>query len=175
MHASYVNWPNGYVYVEFDTVLPIAGTFYVGWMQSSDFVLNVGLDRNFDEISQGQANPHIYYNVDGSWKQNTEIHGAPMIRPVMGSQSFAGIEGQKEITNGDIHLFPNPSNGKFRLSLPDNMKCEAGLYSLNGEELFAPQKLSASSDLDYSSLSQGIYLLKVSSASNVWWKKVIIQ
>ena len=173
-HAYYLNWANDFVYIPLDSPVALKSTFYIGWQQSIDFVLNVGFDRNYDDISLGQANPHIYYNVNGSWQQNTDIHGAPMIRAVMGTIPYVGIEKQKS-PEGTVKIFPNPSNGKFTLSLPDNTPCEVALYSMNGTLISSSKNLVGSPDLDYSAQPSGMYLLKVNSNNQVWWQKVVIK
>ncbi len=173
-NSFYLNWPNDYIYFPLDSPIALTGTFYIGWQQSIDFVLNVGLDKNYDEISNGQANPHLYYNVAGNWQQNIDIHGAPMIRAVMGTIPYVGIEKQKS-PEGAIKLFPNPSNGKFTLTLPDNTPCDAALYSMNSTLISTNKNLIGTPDLDYSRQPSGMYLLKVNSDKQVWWNKVIIR
>ncbi len=174
-HSTYLNWYNDYIYIPLDTLLPVGTTFFIGWIQNNDFVLNVGLDRNYDEISQYQANPHLYFNIDGSWKQNTEIHGAPMIRAVMGSTPYTGIEPIVKQKSGNISVFPNPSNGSFTLKLPDQILATAALYQMNGNLIQTRSGLSGKANLDFTGISPGMYLLKVSSNKEVWWEKIIIK
>jgi hypothetical protein len=171
----YVNWPNGYAYFPFDQPVPVFNyQFYVGWTQNANFVLNVGFDRNYDEITDGLANPNLFYNVDGSWAFNSDIHGALMIRPVMGRKPFTGMD-MPTTEKADIGIFPNPSSGIFNINLPDAGPYELSLYDMHGRLLSSPQKLSGSNTLDYSGHIPGMYLLKVSNTKETSWRKLVIR
>jgi hypothetical protein len=60
---------------------------------------------------------------------------------------------------------PNPSNGIFTLVFPTNVKqLQLQLLDLNGKILNSQQLNGAKVELNYASLSEGIYLLQISSA-----------
>ena len=52
------------------------GTFYVGWEQITNDLLNIGLDKN------SISNQYMFYNVGGGWV-NSQFPGSWMIRPVV--------------------------------------------------------------------------------------------
>ena len=43
---------NDFVNYALDSTLIISGEFYVGWIQSSNYLMNVGLDRNYANNDQ---------------------------------------------------------------------------------------------------------------------------
>ena len=90
-----------------DTVLLLpAGNFFVGWMQLSNYRMNVGFDRN------QTANENMFYNILGSGWLQSQLPGAWMIRPVFSSDTLPGdvfsIEENEVMT--DFNVFPNPAS-----------------------------------------------------------------
>lgn len=83
----------------------VSGKFFVGWKQNSSAVIPVGLDKNTNTGSE------MYYNVTGTWEQNTLIEGSLMIHPVFGSGNGTVINNIK--SDNRTSIFPNPSDGRF--------------------------------------------------------------
>ncbi len=88
-------------------VVRVPARFYVGWRQSTATTLAAGLDKNTDSGNK------MFFNVSGTWEQNTQVSGSLMIRPVLG-KGRAGVEVGVEDSNV-ADIFPNPSNGTFYL------------------------------------------------------------
>ena len=59
-----------------DEPFKLVGTFYVGWEQTTDDLLNIGLDKN------NISNTYMYYNIGSGWNQSSYF-GSWMIRPVL--------------------------------------------------------------------------------------------
>jgi hypothetical protein len=148
-----------------DSIVKLSGTFYVGWQQITDEVLNIGYDINTD------ASTHVFYNTEGSW-QPTVYDGSPMIRPVMGT----GGQSKKhdDIYYSDaliLKIFPNPTGlGYLNLSLPGkymNMDPEntmtVEIFNYFGQKL---KEVPYSSQIDINDLDQGFYLLRLNSYSS---------
>lgn len=78
------------------------------------------------------------------------------------------------ISNNDqaeIKVFPNPSNGKIKISgLSDNNTVE--LYSNNGRLINS--YLSEKNEITLNDLVSGVYFLRISNAKNTTTKKIII-
>jgi hypothetical protein len=79
---------NLFHYFFFDSTIHLtAGTYYVGWLQNMPYVLNVGYDNNYRYNNKDQGNPHLFYNLLGSWeKVDYSIMGTPMIRMLFGER-----------------------------------------------------------------------------------------
>ncbi|WP_317896875.1 T9SS type A sorting domain-containing protein [Aurantibacillus circumpalustris] len=95
-------------------------------------------------------------------------------------QSFAtGIKNQTLVSDL-INIYPNPNNGEFVLEVNSNGK---GLkentiliYNIMGEKVFEKHILANSKQIiDVSSLSNGTYLINVSSEAGIVHKKIVIQ
>jgi hypothetical protein len=156
-----------YVYPITDTAVIVSGTFYVGWLQTTDDNLNVGFDRNTD------ASSHTFYNVDGTW-QGSSLSGSLMIRPLVGTawqQSLTGIN--EHATEGfNCLVFPNPANGNsVNISIPakfntdeNRSKTTLEVYDYLGQKLM---EKPFSDKLDISALSNGLYFIRlINSLSN---------
>ncbi len=90
-----------------DTVLLLpAGNFFVGWMQLTNYRMNVGFDRNLT------ANENMFYNIlGGGWLQS-QLPGAWMIRPVFSSDTLPGdvFSIEENLVLSDFNVFPNPAS-----------------------------------------------------------------
>jgi hypothetical protein len=95
-----------------------------------------------------------------------------MIRPVMGDTNlFTGV--QDIDLNSQIVIYPNPTRGVINIKCGNTFNPHTiELYSIEG--LLIERKVY-SSTIDYSTLSAGVYLLKVISDSGVITKKITIQ
>jgi hypothetical protein len=105
---EYRQWgPNYFVEYPLDSVIPVSGTFHVGWQQTSAVKMNLGFDKNRDNSSRQ------FYYVDGSWTQS-QLTGTWMLRPVMVSATdpFAGVD-EPTAEQAVLRLFPNPAQDSF--------------------------------------------------------------
>lgn len=151
---------NAFTRVKLNTPLIVRDTFYIGYENSTDFLIGVGLDRN-----NVAASDFIYYNVDEEWIQNDEVQGALMVRPVFidGSEFILSTPSIQE----DLVVFPNPTTGIINVPRFE----EAAIFDLAGNLLgiyeYSPQ-------LDLSNLKNGIYLLKMQRGLRQLTRKIII-
>jgi hypothetical protein len=144
----------------------VTDTFYVGWQQSSDDILAIGLDKNSNASSQ------LYYNISGAWEQNTEIQGSPMIRPVFAGVTTVGLEENEETRN--FVLYPNPTAG--RLTWNDVGVSLIEVYDIMGRKLksqvFQP---SSPQEFNLSQLHAGMYILYIHFKKYVIARKILVQ
>ncbi len=156
---------NGFSTYEFNQPIPVAGTFYIGWRQTTDHNLNVGFDRN------NNVNSKIFYNSNGVW-ENSLYSGALMMRPVLG-KAFSGIN-IDEASKYEIQLFPNPvANKTFAVKMSDDFD----LYSYRVIDLtgrvVSQQSLLPQNLLEVES---GVYLITIYKRNYpVYTQKLIIQ
>ncbi len=139
-----------------DTVLVLSGEYYVGWIKTTERILNVGFDRN------RVNNDKIFYNMGQGWL-NSGFSGSLMIRPIMGkalpTDPPAGINTSPERL---IKIYPNPAHSFFTLEIQDVAHPEewsVTLYDLQGKTVYMNR-----ADQQYhqvSHLSDGIYILKL--------------
>lgn len=83
-----------------------------------------------------------------------------------------GVEENEIIT---VDLFPNPSNGKFKLVLNNNEKKEVQVISTNGSVVYNVVSFSNEVDFDLSNVDPGIYFLVIQNGKEKTSKKLIIK
>ena len=133
-------------------ILP-AGTFFIGWIQTANELLNIGYDVNEN------AKDYIYYDVGLGWKK-TSFNGALMIRPVVGAGLIAGITTPRNLT-GPYVVSPNPAENIIIIRSQDAIADYTfGLFDLPGRQIMAGN--GTDGRLDVSSILPGIYFLKIS-------------
>ncbi len=88
------------------TVVPV-DTFFIGLQQFTTDRISIGADRNFDNGDK------MYYNLNGTWLQNSFVKGSLMIRPVFGEE-ISSVTGLDPATKA-AHPYPNPTKGMIHL------------------------------------------------------------
>ncbi|MGZ5242894.1 MAG: T9SS type A sorting domain-containing protein [Bacteroidia bacterium] len=153
---------NGYTYFEFKTPVPVKDQFYIGWVQNQDFVLNVGFDKNYEEL-QGPKTDNLMISTTGKWEKST-VNGIPMMRPYIGSNPvFVGgnevIKPLQQVLN--VNIYPNPNKGNFIVSLHENGDYEITVYDIAGKPVSQTVYSRQSTNLTLENIKAGIYLVKV--------------
>lgn len=102
---EYLEFRNNFYSYLLDTVLVLdTGTFYVGWEQLSDDMLNIGFDRNTDSHTK------IFYNVIGDWAQSI-YEGSLMMRPMFGDTvTVTSVKETVSKAGNNFFIYPNPAN-----------------------------------------------------------------
>jgi len=98
----------------------------------------------------------------------------------LGPDTLTGIINHKSSIN-HLQIFPNPSNGIFQITFPQNQKTNCTLDVINtlGQTVFAAQPETKNqkpeTQLDLSFLPKGIYVLKISDGKEAANKILIIE
>ncbi|MEC8738668.1 MAG: T9SS type A sorting domain-containing protein [Bacteroidota bacterium] len=167
---SYTDSLNGFHYYSLDTFFSLPkGKFFIGWTQTDNFNLHVGLDKNAG-LSQFkvQENQKIWANIFGSWQKVSGLFGSPMIRPFVGS-AYQPIAGSKEIAFPPLLVYPNPTQNwlYFEEALED-----VRIYNLKGELVYCLYRKS--NKIDLHQLPKGhYYLLAKGTKRRRVYKKII--
>ncbi len=139
------------------------GTFYIGWVQTTNDNLNIGFDRNTNSRDK------IFYNVDGKWT-NSNFEGSLMMRPLLGAE-IVPMDEQNTYKNstGKLLVYPNPPepNGKIKIIIPEVPSSdpdmwkylEVRIYNIYGQLIFSTPY--SDSGIPVSGLKQGIYVVDV--------------
>ena len=160
VHTSNQN----YFSYNLDSLFQLFGTFYVGWEQTSDDLLNIGFDRN------NSANPYMFYNVSGSWN-NSSYSGSWMIRPVL---SMSSIILSHEITKNKILFYPNPASENINI-ISNSYNNNILIYDFNGRVVADFFKYSNTFTINCNFLNSGIYFLSFNNDLGLFYKKFIIK
>jgi hypothetical protein len=201
----YIDYPNNgnetnlfYPYI-FSSPKPLpAGTFYVGWIQYTPDLLNIGYDENTNSQSK------MFYNVGNGWVQSSlPVKGSWMIRPVFGNTKglLSVNEYTHETFSNNFNIYPNPSAGKFTIQIGSKVDNSEGLqnhalntrqelavvdeykieiYNVLGEKV-TPRVFGVipsgarNLSIDLSDKEQGIYFLIIKDEKGIsYWQKIIV-
>jgi len=174
---QYIRQENGFFYFPFDKPIPVGTTFYLGWSQISDFMLDVGFDRNFS-LTKSRNDSILFYNINGVWTKSSQI-GIPMIRAFVGKKPvfFTGVENEKNQESAfPIQLYPNPNTGIFNIILPEDGKFTFELTDINGKTILTQTNVNSHMVVDAGNYSPGIYIAHITSlqSGSQVFKKVVI-
>ncbi len=167
---------NGFVDFIFDTILPMtAGTYYVGWKQNNNFMLNVGYDNNYLYAKSGGKNPNIFYNLLGYWESvSANVTGAVMIRPIVGAKIKTLTNIEKTITQDiDITIYPNPIAENDILKIESETEFKTiKLIDITGKTVFETNENTH--EIPVKHLQSGLYIIQITDYNNhVFSKKII--
>ena len=142
----------------------IVGTFYVGWEQVTDDLLNIGLDKN------NKANNYMFYNVGGGW--STSIYeGSWMIRPILSMSEIISYIRNNKL---EFKVFPNPVESELFVETSHQYSI-ISIYSLEG---ILVRRYTVNSNLhkiDVNSLSSGVYFVECLSNKHKEYQKIIVR
>ena len=147
-----------------DSLFQLVGTFYVGWEQTTNDLLNIGLDKN------NNANEYMYYNVGSGWL-NSSYLGSWMIRPILSMNQI--VSNIPEINN-TYSVYPNPAKSNIFIQSTANSNL-ISIYTSNGILI---RKFKSNFDriqIDVNDLTRGIYILEISNDSGINYQKIFIQ
>ena len=143
---------------EFDTLLTVNNIFYVGWIKTTEDMLNVGFDRN--KVN----NNKIYYNLGQEWN-NSSFAGSLMIRPLLGYKIIYPVSTEQVISK-DFSLYPNPVSERLMIESAYELEEQefiAFIYNIQGS--LVHQASEYQNGIDVSGLPRGIYLLALKNDS----------
>lgn len=91
---------------------------------------------------------------------------------IMGGSGIENNSGAKV-----LDIFPNPSNGKFTLQLPESIyNGTIDIYSVLGEKIFnQPLSVSGKEEINLTNISPGIYFLMVYDGEKYYRRKISIE
>ena len=155
---TYADSLNKFITYHIFPPLSITGTFYVGWIQTTDDNLSIGFDR------YNNSQTEIFINVNGTWN-NSAYAGSLMIRPVVGKPIPLGI-GDVAPRDLKLFLYPNPcTNGILHIRIPANFDkqqiLETSTFTVSDLVGHVMLKSTFSSEIDVRSLASGIYFLEL--------------
>ncbi len=159
MRPGYSDTINKFVRYYLETPLLITGNYYIGFTQTVEKLLNVGLDLNKENKAR------IFNNFDnGIWKNTTTLPGTPMMRPVFRMNDFPGLVQPAE--NLLFSAYPNPADSYIRISMngvtgSGNRSPVIELIDISGR-VVRTMNLSQDDLLETSDLHNGMYFLRLS-------------
>lgn len=179
MLISYAGKLNEFVEYPIIPSVIVKDTFYVGWQQTTETLLPVGLDKNTNATARIFINQGTNGQGGRAWESNIEqvtpLVGSFMVRPVVGAFNPGPVTGTEEepVVNQPLEIYPNPSEGKITWS--DARFVTAVVYDLSGRWLYQQESKGQSTpELDLGFLANGMYLLHLSNGKRTVIKKILI-
>jgi hypothetical protein len=144
----------------------LIGTFFVGWEQITDDILNLGLDKN------SIANDYMFYNIGGGWV-NSQFPGAWMIRPVVNYDEplINSVFTQQEIK---CKIYPNPFSEITSVYFSDSKQRIISVYDMMGRNVKTIISKEMKVDINKENLKNGIYFIQISDEKRQITKKLIL-
>lgn len=124
----------------------------------------------FNDIDISSINGNVYF----AFKYDTS-NGEQATRWTVDSFLIEGEQNLSTSTEQQLafSIYPNPSQGRFNISLPSKAEFSYAIYDLNGRLL--QQKEKSTAQISVENLASGLYLLQVSSEGKTATKKLIIE
>lgn len=75
-----------------------------------------------------------------------------------------------------ISIYPNPSNGKFQISVGNLQQSEnfnLEIFNIEGKQIY--QSINSNSEIELSNQPKGIYFLKIYYGQSIFNEKIFIQ
>jgi len=74
-----------------------------------------------------------------------------------------------------MRISPNPGDGHFNISLPDNGTYEVQIFDITGQEVYSTNLSAELNQLDISHLNNGVYILNANNGSAQFKERVVIK
>jgi hypothetical protein len=147
-----------------DNPFLVSGVIYIGWEQTTDDLLNIGLDKN------NMANDYMFYNIGSGWNNST-YPGAWMIRPIVSKDPI--ILSSEEIVD-DFKLYPNPAKSELFIETnkPENV---ISIYNIQGVLIKRITSNTTLNRFNIDNLASAIYIVEVENSENRSYQKIIVK
>ncbi|MFK7925824.1 MAG: T9SS type A sorting domain-containing protein [Bacteroidia bacterium] len=184
-------YPNfNYQGIEFNTVLDITAMDFL----HLDIWTVDGVSPNITVLSSGAEIPHAIQNGDGAWQSvdiavpgiTGDLSGAIQIKFDGGNGStnaiyvdnlyfykgeFVGID---EFDHTEFNVYPNPTNDVWNIQSIEKMEL-VQVFDLQGKQVLTLTANSETVSINASGLTNGVYFVRVSSATGTKSVKLIKQ
>ncbi len=161
-YAHNIDSINGFATYVLDTPQVVGpGNIWVGFIQNNNVLIGLGVDKNTDSHTK------MFYAANGQWNQYT-FASSWMIRPFFGKHvSLIGVDEINSAENG-FEVYPIPSRDKiyfsFNTEQVDFTRLSYQLSDITGR-IVREDRLS-SNEIDISSMSSGIYFVRLADEKN---------
>ena len=145
----------------------LVGTFYVGWEQITNDLLNIGLDKN------SISNQYMLYNVGGGWV-NSQFPGSWMIRPVV---NFTEALVSSIINNNELEckIYPNPFMESTTIYFSEFKQRTISIMDISGRKLKTINSFNMHVDIKVDDMKSGMYFIQIFDGENQSIKKIILK
>lgn len=132
------------------------------------------ISQNSDSEFFGLRGSSTIDYVKVTWLSGVE----DILYNVPANQKLHIVEGSSLSIKNDLantfNIYPNPSSGKISLNTNVN-EYQINLYNILGADVYTRNNLTRNSTLNLGFLKNGVYLLKITSGTEVTIKKIVLK
>ena len=141
-----------------------------------------GAERSFyrkASVTTGNKNMSVL-DGSGEWTQVSlaEVASANSTdSEYLGTHVSGTVSAVDDLLNPEINIYPNPSTGKFYVEVGESFKINTKIevFNLIGMKVFETLVRDSKTELDLSTMKQGIYYVRVDDGKNSFTQKVVKQ
>tara|TARA_B100000674_G_scaffold486409_1_gene494905 strand:+ start:10987 stop:12819 length:1833 start_codon:yes stop_codon:yes gene_type:complete len=145
----------------------LVGTFYIGWEQITNDLLNIGLDKN------SFSNEYMLYNVGGGWV-NSQFPGSWMIRPVVNFDEALVNSTPNDNLIVDIKIYPNPFVEYTSIYFSNQNYKAINIFDIMGRNVKSMYTCERKINIYKEDLKKGIYFIQIAEGDMRIVKKIIL-
>lgn len=145
---------NRYSVYRIDPTFIPKGSFYVGWVQTSQDMLNIGFDMNTDNKDK------LYYNITGDWVK-TKYNGSLMIRPIFGKMHQTPTNVTPNPTNQNISIYPNPAKDNISIKVDNDVEIATIQIFNSVGNVVLSQNYYNQEPINIQNIPTGFYIVKI--------------
>ena len=146
--------PYRFTYYKFNRPVVTASAYYIGIEQTTNYLINIGLDASIDNQQ------YNFVNTNGSW-QPSSMSGSLMIRPVVGASYYIGVEENGSASDSEtLTVYPNPASDMLHLE-GDFENGQVSLFDLTGRKVYQGMYQH---NIAVDNLNNGMYFIQVVTA-----------
>ena len=167
LYPLFTNSQNGFYEYQFETPIFLnEGPVFIGWQQYDNTLINVGLDKN------NIHNDKLFFNIGSGWENSicADCDGVWMIRPVFGNPSSSSIT---DLPEKEVNIYPNPMKEMVEVSF--HKPFSLSIYNIKGQLVKSFPVQRTSFNIYREGLSNGLYILDISTKNNTYKEKLIVQ
>jgi hypothetical protein len=165
---------NSFVHYKLTRPIPIneGEIFYVGWVQQTSAMLNVGFDvNNLRWVDTAKVNGKMYVSHNGyTWEPSSKNgQGVIMIRPSFAKWQLSTSVAPRKASAQSITVYPNPVHGELYLDLPDALRektLRLEIFDFSGKRVML-REAAAGSSVNVAQLVAGNYLVRFNYGGSV--------
>ncbi|MEN8839162.1 MAG: T9SS type A sorting domain-containing protein [Flavobacteriales bacterium] len=134
-----------------------AGNYFVGISQTTPDRINIGFDKNINNLD------NTYYNSNGIWRKSG-FEGTLMIRPSFVYQRDYSVGILENASIPKAKVFPNPAHDQITVELSSNEKIKhIDVIDLTGKLVIST---TFAATMDISQLKNGMYIMRITDEKN---------
>ncbi|MBE0637343.1 MAG: T9SS type A sorting domain-containing protein [Bacteroidales bacterium] len=161
---------------------------FVEWNQNNTAITLFGDDQTTDEMDGFTEHGFINFRLMKSitnqevWLEAQYNNDFPTHEGVFVSGGISAIDHFKESSGSafdnavpKFRLYPNPAHDKVSVHYHASDNCQLSIQTIHGVEVYLTELNSPFTDIDVSSLSPGLYLVKLNNGADYQVMRLIIK